>query len=162
MVMLGKLLAWTYTAARSVHKCGETLKSVAICFKSAFLLILRGQKKHPNIFLSLSKAINSRSPNHRALIAACSPSRILVESDFHTIEDCTGYTWSMILTIAEVKGWRVEEVWDYSENDAREYWGVVRRLEENWKLFKAGGHTNASKNTKRRRQNEVPQNKIAL
>lgn len=68
----------------------------------------------------------------------------------------------MILTIAEVKGWRVEEVWDYSENDAQEDWGVVRRLEENWKLFKAGGHTNASKNTKRRRQNEVPQNKIAL
>ena len=67
----------------------------------------------------------------------------------------------MILTIAEVKGWRVEETWDYGENDTQADWGVVRRLEENWILFKAGGRANI-RNTERRRQNEVPQSKVAL
>lgn len=66
------------------------------------------------------------------------------------------------MTLAEVKGWRVEEAWDYSENDTEANWGVVRRLEENWKLFKAGGHVNTSKNTKRCRQNKVPQNNVTL
>lgn len=44
----------------------------------------------------------------------------------------------MVLTVAEVKGWRVEESWDYDEEEER--WGVVRRLEENWKAFKRGRH----------------------
>jgi Tat protein secretion system quality control protein TatD with DNase activity len=98
------------------------------------------EKKHQNVFLSLSTAINSRSPNHRALIAACSPSRILVESDYHDISQCVQRTWEMVLTVAEVKGWRVEERWDYDEKSGVEGWGVVRWLEENWKTFKKGGH----------------------
>jgi len=106
------------------------------------------EKKHRNLFLSLSTAINSRSPNHRALIAACSPSRILVESDYHDIDHCAQRTWEMVLTIAEVKGWRVEESWDYDENGGEEdTWGVVRRLEKNWIAFKRGGHW--SQNTKK-------------
>lgn len=62
----------------------------------------------------------------------------------------------MILTIAEVKGWRVEEAWDYGENDTEANWGVVKRLEENWKLFKAGGHANPGSKSKQRRKNKVP------
>ena len=112
------------------------------------------EKKHPNVFLSLSTAINSRSPNHRALISACSPSRILVESDYPDIDQCTQRTWEMVLTIAEVKGWRVEETWDYDDDDGdgEEAWGVVRRLEENWKAFKRGGHKSPTTNGRRRKQ----------
>jgi hypothetical protein len=61
----------------------------------------------------------------------------------------------MVLTVAEVKGWRVEESWDYNENgEGEEAWGVVRRLEENWKAFKKGGHRNpdATKKGRNRKQ----------
>ncbi|CDO73096.1 hypothetical protein BN946_scf185007.g150 [Trametes cinnabarina] len=99
------------------------------------------QKRHPNVFLSLSTAINARSPAHRALIAACAPDRILVESDFHDVRLSAPYTWHMLCTVAAVKGWRVEEVWDEDEAAVREEkWGAVRRLEENWKLFVRGEH----------------------
>jgi Tat protein secretion system quality control protein TatD with DNase activity len=115
------------------------------------------EKKHPNVFLSLSTGINSRSPNHRALISACSPSRILVESDYHNIDHCAQRTWEMVLIIAEVKGWRVEESWDYGgdSEDGEEAWGVVRRLEENWKAFKKGGHRSPDEKKSRHRKQRV-------
>jgi len=101
------------------------------------------EKSHSNIFLSLSTAINSRSPNHRALISACSPSRILVESDYNDIDHCTRRTGEMVLTVAEVKGWQVEDTWD--DHVAETEWGVVRRLEDNWKTFTRGCHVGRGK-----------------
>lgn len=110
------------------HSCGvsvETWKAI--------------EKRHRNVFMSLSTAINGRSPNHRALIAACSPHRILVESDYHAIEGCTRRTWDMVLTVAEVKGWSVEMTW--IDDDIREEeWGVVRHLENNWHEFRLRNH----------------------
>jgi len=97
------------------------------------------QKKYPNLFLSLSTVINHKSPNHRALIAACSPHRVLVESDFNDIDMCTERTWDMLQTIAEVKGWTVEDG-EWNDDIDEPHWGTVRRLEENWKAFKKGGH----------------------
>ena len=82
--------------------------------------------------------INGRSPNLGALIKACSPSRILVESDYHPVEGCAERTWEMVLTIAEVKGWVVETTW--IENLSTENWGAVRRLQRNWKEFREGNH----------------------
>jgi hypothetical protein len=38
--------------------------------------------------------------------------------------------------VARVKGWSVEEEW--VDELANEEWGVVRRLEANWKAFKDG------------------------
>ncbi|KIJ66209.1 hypothetical protein HYDPIDRAFT_166516 [Hydnomerulius pinastri MD-312] len=101
------------------------------------------QKRHANVYISLSTVINSRSPNHRALIVACSPRRILVESDYHPVEECTARTWDMLLTVAEVKGWSVESTWvdEVDEED----WGVVRRLENNWKEFQNGNHSSPSR-----------------
>jgi hypothetical protein len=86
------------------------------------------------VFLSLSTVINGRSSNHKALIAACSPGRILVESDFNDIDKCAERTWDIVQAIAAVKGWRVEEKWvdNLDESD----WGAVRRLEENWFAFR--------------------------
>jgi Tat protein secretion system quality control protein TatD with DNase activity len=86
------------------------------------------------VFLSLSTVINGRSSNHKALIATCSPDRILVESDFNDVNKCTERTWDMIQSIAAVKGWHVEEEW--IENLAESDWGAVRKLEENWFAFK--------------------------
>ena len=96
------------------------------------------QKKHPNVFLSLSTVINSRAPAHRELVAACPTGRLLVESDFHDIRYSAPYTWNMLRTVADVKGWHVEDTWDADVAEAE--WGAVRRLEENWKAFERGAH----------------------
>lgn len=111
------------------HSCGvstETWKAL--------------EKSHRNVFMSLSTTINGRSPGHRALIAACSPRRILVESDYHAIEECTKRTWDMVLTVAEVKGWSVETTW-VDDDTREEEWGVVRHLKNNWDEFQLGNHT---------------------
>lgn len=92
--------------------------------------------------------INSRTPAHRDLIAASSPSRILVESDYHDPSYSTSQTLNMLQTVAEVKGWTVEKTWE--SNLARDQWGAVRRLEENWKTFEKGGHEPVRKKDKRR------------
>lgn len=102
------------------------------------------QKKHCNIFLSLSTTINEKSSNHRELIAVCSPNRLLVESDFNDIRGCAERTWEMVKIIADVKGWVVEDEWvegDIPEED----WGVVRRLERSFQLYKQGQHTPPTK-----------------
>ncbi|EMD32635.1 hypothetical protein CERSUDRAFT_118666 [Gelatoporia subvermispora B] len=124
-----------------MHSCGVSAQSWADI-----------EKQHSNVFLSLSTAINARSPAHKSLIAACSPNRILVESDFHDIRLSAPYTWDMLLTVAEVKGWRVEEAWDEeAAADDPEKWGAVRRLEENWKQFVAGHHKPIKQKRDRRR-----------
>ena len=115
-----------------------------------FIYLLSSQKAHPNAFLSLSTAINGRSPAHRALAAACAPDRLLVESDLNDARLGPAYTWHMLRTVAAVKGWRVEDTWDYSDEDAGEdaigngdhpgRWGAVRRLEANWRAFVRGDH----------------------
>lgn len=45
----------------------------------------------------------------------------------------------MVQRIAEVKGWPVEEA-DWADSVSEEEWGVVRRLERNWTLFREGRH----------------------
>ncbi|KAF5368579.1 hypothetical protein D9758_002183 [Tetrapyrgos nigripes] len=111
------------------------------------------QKKYPNVFLSLSTVINSRSSNHRSLISACSPERILVESDFNNVDMCAERTWDMVQTVADVKGWRIETEWAEGLNEAD--WGVVRRLEANWGRFRAGNHQLvASKRRQKQKQQE--------
>ncbi|KAF8140524.1 hypothetical protein EV363DRAFT_354286 [Boletus edulis] len=110
-----------------LHSCGlsvETWKAI--------------EKRHLNVYMSLSTVINGRSPNHRALIEACSPSRILVESDYHPVERCAERTWEMMLTVAEIKGWAVETTW--TEDLRAEDWGAVRRLKRNWQEFQKGNH----------------------
>lgn len=110
------------------------------------------QRKHVNVYLSLSTVINSRSPAHKDLIASCAPHRILVESDFNNIRDLPQQTWEMVRTIAEVKKWKVEEDWLYAEQHiASEDWGVVKRLEDNWNRFQKAKHTPIKRNRDRRK-----------
>jgi len=108
------------------------------------------EKSHPNTYISLSTVINVRpnSSTHLSLIKACSPTRMLVESDFNTIDQCTQRTWDMVCVIAEARGWHVESVWNYPDaNDGgrsqkeghNKDWGVVKRLEMNWEAFQSGG-----------------------
>ncbi|KAJ7170158.1 TatD DNase family Scn1 [Mycena filopes] len=91
------------------------------------------QKKHKNIFMSLSTTINGRSSNLNALIAACSPDRLLIESDYYDIDTFPEKCTEILTLVARVKGWPMEEEWP-EELDG-EHWGVVRRLEANWKSF---------------------------
>ena len=108
------------------------------CFAKKSACVVSPQKKHPNVFLSLSTVINARSPSHKELIAACPADRLLVEPDFHDIRYSAPYTWNMLRTVADVRGWHVEDAWDPDIPAAE--WGAVRRLEENWKAFERGGH----------------------
>ena len=45
----------------------------------------------------------------------------------------------MLRIVADVKGWSLETEW-LDEVDESE-WGVVHKLERNWRVFKAGNHT---------------------
>ncbi|KZO96423.1 Metallo-dependent hydrolase [Calocera viscosa TUFC12733] len=108
-----------------LHSCGfsaETWKDV--------------ERNYPNVFLSLSIAINGKHGGLRALIAAASHDRLLVESDYYDITFCTENTWEVLNLIAEVKGWRIEEAW---EEVVQGEPGAVRRIEENWNTFRSGG-----------------------
>ncbi|KAI0081089.1 Metallo-dependent hydrolase [Panus rudis PR-1116 ss-1] len=110
------------------------------------------EKKHANVYLSLSTVINSRSPSHKELIAACAPHRILVESDYNDIRYLTRQTWDMVRTIAEVKGWRIESEWTYTDEDVDvEKWGVVKRLEDNWLRFQSANHIPVKRRRDRRK-----------
>jgi len=109
----------------------------------------RVEKLHPNAYISLSQLINQRSPAHESLIRACSPTRILAESDYHDISSTTKYTWNIVATIASLRGWRVEERWDATELEKPEAeWGVVRRLQQNWQAFASGSAEIAPRETK--------------
>ncbi|KAJ7361456.1 hypothetical protein DFH08DRAFT_844228 [Mycena albidolilacea] len=90
-------------------------------------------KKHNNVFISLSTTINGRSNNLNALITACSPNRLLIESDIDNIDRCTEKCIEILNLMARVKGWPVEEAW--VEDLDKDEWGVVRRIEANWKAF---------------------------
>jgi len=98
------------------------------------------QKHHPNVYLSLSTAINGRSSGHVALIRACAPTRILVESDYHNAYDAPARTWDMARIVAETLGWPIEDAWEDEPERDELQWGVVRRLEANWRAFLKGGH----------------------
>lgn len=95
--------------------------------------------------MSLSTVINTRSPGHRDLIAACPDDRILAESDYNNLSSLAGQTWDMIMRVALVKGWTIESEW--AEDVPIEQWGVVRKLEQNWASFRAGSHRKRKNST---------------
>ncbi|GBE77438.1 hypothetical protein SCP_0103130 [Sparassis crispa] len=132
--------AWVHVSV-DMHSCGLSAQTWADI-----------QKEHPNVFLSLSTAINGRSPAHRALISACASHRILVESDFHDVRHSTAYTVRMLRTVAEVKGWTVEDAWNDGLDGVgdEDRWGAVRRLEANWRRFEKGGHQPNRKKPRRK------------
>ena len=128
-----------------LHSCGlsvETWKAIEVLVLHLIALYNTAshctQKCHLNVYMSLSTVINGRSSSHRTLIEACSPGRILVESDYHPVEQCAERTWEMVLTVAEIKGWSVETTW--IEDLRAEDWGAVRRLKRNWQEFQKGNH----------------------
>lgn len=86
----------------------------------------------------------------------CSEDRILVESDYNTVNMCTPQTWEMVKIVSEVRGWPVETEWDESlEHDqSNAQWGVVRRLERNWFRFRDGHHKAPVKKNRKQRNQE--------
>ncbi|KAL5495101.1 SCN1 [Sanghuangporus weigelae] len=138
------------------NKCGSSWTDISIDLHSCGLSSETWrdiEKSNPNIYLSLSTAINGRSPNHRRLIASASPDRLLAESDIHDLIQCTERTWDMVLNIAEVKGWNVEEQWEDTLDETE--WGVVRRLEHNFQRFMKGGHKPKENNRSGRPRREA-------
>jgi hypothetical protein len=103
------------------------------------------QKRHQNVFLSLSTAINGRSPNYLALIRTCAPTRLLVESDYPDAVAAPARTWDMVRIVAETRGWPIEDMWENSPPSDEAQCGIVRRLEMNWCAFVKGGHAAPAK-----------------
>ncbi|KAF7307213.1 TatD DNase family Scn1 [Mycena indigotica] len=90
------------------------------------------QRKHANVWMSVSTTINGRSRNLRPLIAACAVDKLLIESDYDAIEQSTPKCLEILDIVAEVKGWHIETDWDDGDEN-----GAVHRLEANWKVFSA-------------------------
>lgn len=80
---------------------------------------------------------------HKKLIAAASSDRLLAESDINEVGQCTKRTWDIVCTIAEVRGWPLEENWESDVNEDK--WGAVRRLESNWFRFRRARHNPATR-----------------
>ncbi|KIP11098.1 hypothetical protein PHLGIDRAFT_100014 [Phlebiopsis gigantea 11061_1 CR5-6] len=128
--------AW-YAISVDMHSCGlsaQTWKDI--------------ERRHNNVYLSLSTVINSRSPAHRELIRVCSPDRLMLESDYNDAAYVASQTCDMLSTVAEVKGWQIEQSWE--DNCPEAEWGVVRRLEHNWERFARGGHAPTRKKDRRK------------
>src|ERR1700761_6517119 len=108
------------------------------------------------MFLSLSVGINARSENHVHLIQNCTEDRLLAESDWNKVRHCAPQTWKMLEIISNIRGWPLETKWDGEEPPEAE-WGVVRRLERNWKRFEKGDHPEAplQKSRRLRKQHET-------
>lgn len=60
-----------------------------------------------------------------------------------------------------MKEWRVErEEWAENDEVDEKEWGVVRRLEKNWRLFRDGGHiVKESRKERKRKQVSEPGDK---
>jgi hypothetical protein len=98
------------------------------------------QKHHPNVYLSLSTAINGSIPDFIPLVRECAPTRLLVESDWPDARDAPARTWDMARMVAEIHDWPIEDVWEDPPPLDEAKWGVIRRLESNWRTFVKGGH----------------------
>ncbi|KAH9971899.1 hypothetical protein BJV77DRAFT_1057218 [Russula vinacea] len=61
-----------------------------------------------------------------------------IESDYHDACDAPARTWEMACKVAETHGWPIEDAWEDCLDESE--WGVVRRLEANWRAFLKGGH----------------------
>jgi len=46
----------------------------------------------------------------------------------------------MACIVAEALGWPIEEAWEDNPERDEPQWGVVRRLEANWRAFVKAGH----------------------
>jgi len=92
--------------------------------------------------MSVSTTINGRSNNLNALIEACAPDRLLIESDTDSIDKCTERCLEILYIVAHVKGWPIEDHWMDEVEEAER--GAVRRLEANWKTFISGGNRGRS------------------
>jgi len=62
----------------------------------------------------------------------------------------------MINTVAEIRGWHIEE--DWQDDLPREEWGTVRRLEENWKSFLKGNHKPTESVKRNRKERRLTRN----
>jgi len=97
------------------------------------------EKAHNNVYLSLSSIINTRSQSYEGLIEACASDRILVETDFNDAKYCAERTWEMLLVIARVKNWKVEESDEEVNSDIANL-GAIRRIRDNYDAFVQGNH----------------------
>lgn len=114
---------------------------------------------YPNVFLSVSIVINTRSPAFESIIKSCSATRLMAESDYNDITKVEAKTWEVVQYIAQVRGWDLETVpWDDDDGRPEEEWGVVRRLAANWRRFVGPGmglaHSGSKPNRRVRRQND--------
>lgn len=88
-----------------------------------------------NLYTSPSLAISARTSVTPHLIRQSDPTRLLVESDTHLIDDTTRRTWAAAVWIAQCRNWTIERTKKDLMTDYPDKVGVVARLESNWKAF---------------------------
>lgn len=58
------------------------------------------QRHHPNIYVSFSTTINARQKGLVSQLAIVPPTRLLVESDWHSAEQLAGRNWDVLKLVA--------------------------------------------------------------
>lgn len=70
--------------------------------------VVQLQKAHSNVFFSFSIAINGRSPRLRRVIQAVAEDRLLLESDWPSLQEQNERLSEMVEIISEARAWSIE------------------------------------------------------
>ena len=113
-----------------VHNGGFSLgiRDINISFHSCTMdanVVKTLQKTHANAYIGFSTPINHRHSNHRDILAASDPNRILPESDWHSAEGLASRVWQATRLIGEIH---------VNPDEDPDAFGT-RQLEANWKRF---------------------------
>ena len=121
---------------------GEEVQAPARCFHDINVdlhsctlsapMIVQLQRKHPNLYVSFSTAINARQKDLHEQLLACDPKRLLIESDWHSAEDLGARCWQMIRLAVDVLGDRLGPL--QGEQEQR-YAEAARVFDGNWNRF---------------------------
>lgn len=90
------------------------------------------QRKHSNVYVSFSTAINSRQKDLHDQLQACDPKRLLIESDFHSAEEIGIRCWQMLQIATDVLG---DQLLGGSYPGEDRYIRAAKVIDENWQRF---------------------------
>jgi Tat protein secretion system quality control protein TatD with DNase activity len=96
---------------RFAKKHGAAFKDINLDFHSfggSTEVIKDLQRRYSNLFFSFSTTINSRSPKLKANIQAVKEDRILVESDWNSLDGYLDRLSEIVEMVAAVRDWDIE------------------------------------------------------
>ncbi|UZJ52065.1 hypothetical protein CBS101457_001385 [Exobasidium rhododendri] len=94
-------------STRMQNRCFEDINVDLHSCTLSPTMISQLQKKHRNLYVSFSIAINERQKDLHDQLLACDPTRLLIESDYHSAEELGVKCWQMVRLAADVLGDRL-------------------------------------------------------